>query len=156
MLDILGISAQAIVLVAFFAFLAERLVERLVKPWVPENYKEPVAVFATLALGVLAAVGFKLDIINQLLVVANLGDPLNEWVSIVTTGLIIGSGSQLIHDLWPGSTAKTKPYILGMQDAWGEIPDPDPPGVVTDPYAGTDAKRPQYPPDISDPLMGGK
>lgn len=126
MLDVLGVAAQAVVVVAFFAFLAERLTERLVKPWVPEEWREPVAVFTTLALGVAGAVAFRLDIINSLLVAGGIGDPLSPWVSIVTTGLIIGGGSQLVHDLWPGSTAKTKPYIMGMQDAWGEIPDPDP------------------------------
>ncbi len=126
MLDVLGIAAQSVLIVSFFAFLAERLTERLIKPWVPEAYREPVAIFATLVMGVAAAVAFRLDIINSLLVAGGIGDPLSPWVSIVVTGLIIGGGSQLVHDLWPGSTAKTKPYIMGLQDAWGEEVPPEP------------------------------
>lgn len=126
MLDLLGVSAAAVVAIGFFAFLAERLTERLVKPWVPEQYREPVAVVSTLIMGLGAAIGFRLDIINAILAAAGIGDPLSPWVSIVVTGLIIGGGSQLVHDLWPGSTAKTRPYIMGMADAWEEIPEPDP------------------------------
>lgn len=119
MLDALGVAAQSVVVIAFFAFLAERLTERLVKPAVPEKYRDMTGKYVTLGLGVLAAVGFRLDIINSLLAAGGLGDPLNEWVSIVTTGLIVGGGSQLVHDLWPGSTAKTNSIVAGWTE-WAE------------------------------------
>jgi hypothetical protein len=85
----------------FMALVIERLVELLIKPALPEKAKPAVPYIASV-LGLLAAFGFSIDLITPTL--AQFGiTPAVDWAGKVVTGLLVGGGSNLLHDLWPGS-----------------------------------------------------
>lgn len=84
----------------FIALVIERLVELLVKPALPEQ-AQPAVPYVAAGLGLLAAFGFSIDLITPTL--AQFGiTPSVSWAGKVVTGLLVGGGSNLLHDLWPG------------------------------------------------------
>ena len=91
-------------LVAFFATLNERLIELIYKPIAEQLPANPVVLMATPYLAMITGVGlalsFQLDIISPLVTVLSI-DLISPWPGIVITGLIIGSGSNFLHDIWP-------------------------------------------------------
>ena len=109
--------AAAVSIAAFMALVIERLLETFGSPIYSAIQKfftgepggsQPYMVYAGLALGLLSAYVFSIDAITPTL--ASLGQtlPANAgWAGWVFTGLVIGGGSNLIHDLWPGSSARS-------------------------------------------------
>jgi len=87
----------------FMALVLERLVELLVKPALPEAAKPAVPYISAVA-GLLLAFGFAIDLITPTL--AQFGVvPAVDWAGKVVTGLLLGGGSNLVHDLWPSKMA---------------------------------------------------
>ena len=86
----------------FIALVIERLVELLIKPVLPESAKVAVPYIAGV-LGLLAAFGFSIDLITPTLAQFDIV-PSVSWAGKVVTGLLVGGGSNLLHDLWPTST----------------------------------------------------
>jgi len=85
--------------VVFLALLVERVIEIFVKPLIPEAHQGK-ALYVALVFGVALAVGFQVDAISPTL--EQFGAvPLAPWVGMVVTGIVIGGGGNLIHDLWP-------------------------------------------------------
>lgn len=84
----------------FMALVLERLVELLVKPLIPDNLAQ-VTPYLTGGLGVLAAFAFSIDLITPTLEAFDV-TPAVSWAGTLLTGLVLGGGSNLIHDLWPG------------------------------------------------------
>lgn len=84
----------------FMALVLERLIELLVKPSLPENLA-PAVPYIAAVLGLLVAFGFAIDLITPTLEQFGV-TPAVSWAGKVITGLILGGGSNLIHDLWPG------------------------------------------------------
>ena len=99
--------AGAVIAAGFLGFALERIMEVFVTPVVPEQYQK-YTIYGTLALGILGAVAFGLDAVTPTL--ESMGwDPtgaMTDWAGTLLTGVIIGGGSNLIHDLWPGSSAR--------------------------------------------------
>jgi len=91
-------TAQVFALAAFFAFINERIVEHYLKP-----FSEKIGDYAQYVAGVtglLLAIGFNIDFLS-LLTVNVLGiDPI-PYAGVIVSGLMIGGGSNLIHDIWP-------------------------------------------------------
>jgi len=85
--------------VVFLALLVERVIEIFVKPLIPDAHKDK-ALYVALVLGVALALGFQVDAISPTL--EQFGAvPLAPWVGMIVTGIVIGGGGNLIHDLWP-------------------------------------------------------
>jgi hypothetical protein len=96
-MDTLGTVAAAWTGAIFLAVVLERLVELLVKPKFPQGVAWLIPYIAVVA-GLLVAFGFNLDVIEPTL--AELGIvPAVSWAGTLLTGLIIGGGSNLVHDL---------------------------------------------------------
>ncbi len=86
--------------VTSIAVVIERLVQFLVKPAVPAKFTKAVP-YVAVALGVLTAFGLNLDLLSPFLGQAGI-TPAVDWAGKALTGLLMGGGSNLIHDLWPG------------------------------------------------------
>jgi hypothetical protein len=84
----------------FLAIVLERLVELLVKPPLPESLR-PAVPYVSAGLGLLIAFGFNIDLVSPTLAQFDV-KPAVSWAGRVVTGLLIGGGSNLIHDLWAG------------------------------------------------------
>lgn len=89
---------------AFLALVLERLIEYLVAPVLPTDWHDLIP-YVSAALGVAGAFAFQVDVISPTMEAFG-ADPLTAWAGYLTTGLLIGGGSNLIHDLWPGSEAR--------------------------------------------------
>lgn len=87
--------------VTSLAVVLERLVEYLVKPPLPEKYYPFIPYLAAFA-GLGIAFGFSLDLITPLLAQFEVVPAVDQMGEVVT-GLLIGGGSNLLHDLWPQS-----------------------------------------------------
>lgn len=87
--------ATTAALVAFLGLLVENIAERLFGPWL----HGPKMVWATMGLAVALCVGLQVD--GLALVVGIIGAQpalaYPAWISWVVTGLVVGSGSNLIH-----------------------------------------------------------
>ena len=84
----------------FMALVLERLIELLVKPPLPEHLA-PIVPYISAALGLVAALAFGIDLVTPTLEGFGVV-PAVSWAGKVITGLVLGGGSNLIHDLWPG------------------------------------------------------
>jgi len=97
-MDTVGLSFAAAIA---FAVIVERISEVLVDSLIPEEHKKWTIV-PTAGLGILGAFAFGLDVIGPIM--EQLGQKeVMAWVGQGLTGLAIGGGSNLVHDLWPGS-----------------------------------------------------
>ena len=83
----------------FMALVLERLVELLVKPPLPEAWK-PIIPYISAVVGVAAAFAFSIDLVGPTLELFGV-TPAVPWAGRLLTGLAIGGGSNLLHDLWP-------------------------------------------------------
>lgn len=104
---LVGESVQVFMFASFLALVVERLIELLVKPALPEVGRKYISHTAVL-LGILIALAFGVDLITPLAAGLGLSVPY-PVAGAALTGAIIGSGSNLLHDLWPGSTARKGP-----------------------------------------------
>lgn len=103
--ELVGQSFQVFMFSSFLALLVERLVELLIKPVMPiagQKYIPHTAVIT----GALIALAFGVDLITPLAGGLGLAVPY-PVAGAALTGVVIGGGSNLLHDLWPGSTAKS-------------------------------------------------
>lgn len=102
-MDTLGAVAAAWTGAIFLAVVLERLMQFLVKPKFPENFAWFIPYIAVIA-GLFVAFAFNIDVIEPTM--AELGlEPAVSWAGMLLTGLIIGGGSNLVHDLWPGNSS---------------------------------------------------
>lgn len=85
----------------FVALVLERLVELLVNPALPESLA-PLKPYIAAVLGLLFAFGFNIDLVVPTLAEFDV-TPAVGWAGRLVTGLVLGGGSNLIHDLWPGA-----------------------------------------------------
>jgi protein-S-isoprenylcysteine O-methyltransferase Ste14 len=90
---------SAVAAALFLAFVLERLIEHFVKPVLPEKFAWAVPYLA-LVVGILFAFAFGVDAVTPTL--EQFGTkPIMAWAGVLLTGMIIGGGSNLIHDIWP-------------------------------------------------------
>lgn len=113
---LLNTVAGAVAIAAFLALILERITEAFVSPiysvlqkfLTGEASKEqPYMVYVTLALGVLIAYAFSVDAVTPTL--TSLGQEIPARLSgagWLLTGVIMGGGSNFLHDIWPGSSAR--------------------------------------------------
>lgn len=84
----------------FLALILERITELFIVPFVPDQFK-PYVPFGTLVLGLGFSLVFAVDIVTPVL--ESLGTVNSaSWAGTVLTGVLIGGGSNLLHDIWPG------------------------------------------------------
>lgn len=91
--------ARVVELLAAATFLAtanERLVGYFDPIWkkVPiENFKR----YVSFLFGAFLSYLFQIDLVSQLIPTT----PIVPWAGTLLTALVVGGGSNLIHDLWP-------------------------------------------------------
>ena len=94
----LAVEIGLLLAATFLATANERLVGHFDPLWakVPvPNLKRYISFFTGGLLGWL----FQLDLVSQIIPVS----PLYPWAGTLLTALILGGGSNLIHDLWPSA-----------------------------------------------------
>jgi hypothetical protein len=104
-LDGIGLVVQVFLFAAFLALIVERLVEKFVKPLLPEAYQHWSA-YAALALGLIFSWAFGIDLLTPVATAVGL-EPFVPWAGYLLTGLIVGGGSNFLHDVWPGGNGPT-------------------------------------------------
>ena len=103
-MDALGVTITAVGAALFLAVVIERVTEAFVAPFVPERYSAYIP-FGTLGLGLLGAFAFGVDVVTPTFEALGASPPY-AVAGQVLTGILAGGGSNLIHDLWPGSAAR--------------------------------------------------
>lgn len=88
---------------ALLALIVERLVEKFVKPPLQKYEWDAATAYVALALGVAFSWSFGIDLLTPLAAAVELS-PFVPWAGYLLTGLVVGGGSNLLHDLWPGSS----------------------------------------------------
>lgn len=83
---------DAIAAVLLLALLTEWLVERFLGGILTGK---PMVLVSTV-VGVALCVAFKVDA----MALAGISSPWSEWVNLVVSGLIVGGGSQAVHDVF--------------------------------------------------------
>ena len=100
----LGIQAAAgiFVLAVFLAVINERVNELLVKPLLAMAGHDMSRFLPYVALltGVVLSAGFGLDLFAPL--AAAFGLEPAQIVTVGLTAVLVGGGSNLLHDIWPG------------------------------------------------------
>jgi len=84
----------------FMALALERVVELLLKPRLPERFTGVIPYVAS-GLGLLAAFGFAIALVPPTLAQFSV-TPAVPWAGTLLTGLLLGGGSNFLHDIWPG------------------------------------------------------
>ena len=91
----------------FLATINERLVEKFIKPLLGkigngETNASQYTAHAALVTGALIAVLFGIDLFTP--IADALGITMTaEWAGMALTAVLVGGGSNFIHDVWPGS-----------------------------------------------------
>lgn len=88
--------AEVLIAALFLAGANERLVGYFDPLWkkIPvENLKQYISFVTGAGISFL----FQIDLVSQMIP----STPLVPWAGILLTALIVGGGSNLIHDLWP-------------------------------------------------------
>lgn len=99
-LDGLDLVAQIFLFAAFLALIIERLVEKFVKPALPAQW-QTLSAYTALVLGLLFSWAFGIDLLTPIATAVGL-EPFVPWAGYLLTGLIVGGGSNFLHDVWPG------------------------------------------------------
>ena len=92
----MNVAAEMALAAIFLSGAAERLVGYFDPLWelVPiPNFKR----YVSFAIGGFLGWLFQLDLVSELIPTA----PLVPWAGALLTALIIGGGSNLVHELWP-------------------------------------------------------
>ena len=113
--EIISVGITAVAAASFLALVLERLMEYLIAPiWLfllgiaiklldVDSDGKGTLPFVAAILGIGFAAAWSLDIISPTL--NTLGWTVTEgWPGILISGLVIGGGSNLLHDLWPSSS----------------------------------------------------
>lgn len=82
------------------ALVIERLVEHFASPLLERFGGKWLLPYVGLILGLLVGLGFGIDLFTPLAESVGL-QPSVPWAGLVLSGLLIGGGSNLIHDLYP-------------------------------------------------------
>jgi hypothetical protein len=102
--------------ILLLAWLTEAIVEYAARPWLKPAGRtapgeKPLTLrYAAMGLGVLLAVAYQAD----LLALVGLISPISPYVGYVVTGLVIGRGSNFLHDLadrWLAPLVPSAPTI---------------------------------------------
>lgn len=99
-IGLVGQSVQVFMFASFLALLVERMVELLVKPVMPKAGVKYIP-HTAVGLGILIALAFGVDLLTPLATGLGLAVPY-RIAGAALTGAVIGGGSNLLHDLWPG------------------------------------------------------
>lgn len=96
--------AEVFAFAGFLAFLVERLVEQFIKPGlslagVAAATSSQLVAYLALLLGLAASVAFQVDLVSPLATAVGL-EPLSQWPGLILSGLVVGGGSHLVHDVW--------------------------------------------------------
>ena len=101
-------TVTAVLLFAtFLATINERLGEKFIKPLLGkigsgETNASQYTAHTALVTGALIAVLFGIDLFTP--IADALGITMNaEWAGMALTAVLVGGGSNFIHDVWPGS-----------------------------------------------------
>lgn len=103
-MELVGITT-ALGLAFFLALAVERIIEYFFKQPIDkiadETYRTLALRLLTLLFGGLVAFGLGLDLITPLALAAGV---IIRWpfLPAILTAVIVGGGSTLLHDLWPG------------------------------------------------------
>ncbi len=87
----MGIGITAISIVLMLAFFNESMVEWVFGEWLDKKVIKYVALAGGLAL----ALVFQVQLLNNLA-----GLHVNTWADMVLSGLVMGRGSQYVHDFY--------------------------------------------------------
>lgn len=104
----LAVVGGVLTLATFLAGVVERVIEKAIKPMLERIFgafggdAEKISAFIPLVAfvaGFLLSYGFGLDLFKPLAEVVGLEPAV--WLTQGLTAVVVGGGSNLIHDLWP-------------------------------------------------------
>lgn len=97
-----GISlvAQVFALAAFLAVIVERLVEHFIKPLLARAGQSWLAPYAALVLGAAVSLAFGIDVFSPIATAVGV-EMTAPWAGLALSALVVGGGSQFMHDIWP-------------------------------------------------------
>lgn len=98
--EALGLVIQILLFAVFLATVVERLVEQFINPPLKRLGWEAYTPYPALALGCLISVLFNIDLFTPVAEAIGL-QPLTNWAGLVLTGLLVGAGSDVLHQVWP-------------------------------------------------------
>lgn len=120
--DLTSVLAGMTAVLAFALFLAtvnERLVEKFLKPVLQKGGRESWTGQVALLSGLLMSVAFGIDLFTP--AAEALGISLAvPWTGVLLTGLLVGGGSNFIHDVWPGTPEAVIGEVLEITTPDGE------------------------------------
>lgn len=99
--DALALMLQVFFFAAMLALIIERLTEKFVRPLLERWGQEWLLAYVALLLGLLFSLAFGIDLLTPLAVAVGLS-PFVPWAGYLLTGLMVGGGSNFLHDVWPG------------------------------------------------------
>lgn len=106
--SVIGQVAGALTLALFLAMSVEKFIQIVVKPLTAPLFESVgldaektalVIQWISFLLGTLVAFGFGLDLFGPMAAAVELAPA--AWLTRLCTALVVGGGSNLIHDLWP-------------------------------------------------------
>jgi len=108
----LGVVAGVFSLAVLLATVNERLIEKLAKP-VITRFTAAVEYVGLVAIvtGAAISIGFGVDLFSPLATAVGV-QMTAPWAGIVLTGIVVGGGSNFIHDIWPDGEPKTHPTTV--------------------------------------------
>lgn len=96
----LGVMANVFAFAVFLALINERIIELLLKPVLEKIDRMIFVPYVAMLTGLVISVVFQVDLITPLAEAVGL-QPLTPWAGYIVTGLLVGGGSNFLHDLWP-------------------------------------------------------
>ena len=98
--DAVALLLQIFLFASLLALVVERLTEHFVKPPLSRAGQKQFAPYFALALGLFISWAFGVDLFTPLALEVGL-QPFVPWVGYLLTGLLVGGGSNFLHDVWP-------------------------------------------------------
>ena len=102
----MGITAM-VTFALLLALVNERINELLTKKalrydqYDDQHWTRQAMPFIAMATGLLIGIPFQVDIVTPLAIEAGAAPLWGAWPGVVLTAVLVGGGSNLIHDLWP-------------------------------------------------------
>lgn len=113
---VIGETTKVLAMAFSLAMVVERVTEFVIRPLLANAMKAAgkdeakvglVIPYITAIFGGLLSWGFGLDLFAGL--AANAGLEPASWLTLLLTAVVAGGGSNLLHDLWPGSGGAPEP-----------------------------------------------
>ena len=102
-LQALSVIAGVLAYGSLVALVVERLVEKFATyPLERAGWPSEVKAYIALLIGGIFSGAFAIDLFTPLALAVGL-QPFVPWAGYVLTGLLIGGGANLVHDVWPGN-----------------------------------------------------